>query len=58
MPRQLLSDSPWERVAPLLPGKASDPKRSDKDHREFLDTVLGTARSDTPWRDLSEAFRQ
>ena len=56
MPRRLLRDSPWERIAPLIPGKASDSGRSVRDYREFLDAVLGIARTGAPWRDLPEAF--
>ena len=36
MPRRILSDSQWPRVALLLPGKDGDPGRSARDNREFL----------------------
>ena len=56
MPRRILSDSQWARVAPLLPGKAEDPGRSARDNREFLEAVLWIARTGAPWRDLPDEF--
>ena len=56
MPRRVISDSQWARVAPLLPGKAEDPGRSARDNREFLEAVLWIARTGSPWRDLPEEF--
>ena len=56
MPRRILSDSQWARVAPLLPGKAEDPGRSARDNREFLEAVLWIARTGVPWRDLPDEF--
>ena len=49
MPRRIISDSQWERVAPLLPGKTADPGRSARDNREFLEAVLWIARTGSPW---------
>jgi transposase len=54
--RSVLSDAQWERVAPLLPGKASDPGRSGADNRGFLEAVLWIVRTGAPWRDLHPAF--
>jgi transposase len=54
--RLLLSDGQWERIAPLLPGKAGDPGRSAADNRLFVEAVLWIVRAGTPWRDLPEAF--
>ena len=56
MPRRILSDSQWARVAPLLPGKAEDPGRSARDNREFLEALLWIARTGAPWRDLPDEF--
>ena len=56
MIRLVLSDAQWERVAPLLPGKAGDPGRSAADNRLFLEAVLWMARVGAPWRDLPETF--
>ena len=56
MPRRILSDSQWARVAHLLPGKDGDPGRSATDNREFLEAVLWIARTGSPWRDLPDEF--
>ncbi len=47
MDRYVLSDAQYERIAPLLPGKAGDPGRTAKDSRPF---------TGTPWRDLYPKF--
>jgi transposase len=54
--RLVLKDEQWERIAPLLPGKAGDPGRSGSDNRRFLEAVLWMVRTGAPWRDLPEAF--
>ena len=56
MPRRIISDSQWERVAPFLPGKDGDRGRSARDNREFLEAVLWIARTGAPWRDLPNEF--
>ena len=56
MPRRIISDSQWERVAPLLPGKTADPGRSARDNREFLEAVLWIVRTGSPWRNLPDEF--
>ena len=56
MPRRIISDSQWERVAPLLPGKDGDRGRSARDNREFLEAVLWIARTGAPWRDLPNEY--
>ena len=52
MARKVLTDVQWEKLAPLLPGKASDRGVTAKDSRLFLEAVLWLARSGAPWRDL------
>jgi transposase len=54
--RWVLKDEQWERIAPLLPGKAGDPGRTGSDNRLFLEAVLWMVRTGAPWRDLPEAF--
>jgi transposase len=54
--RNVLSKEQWERVAPLLPSKRSDPGRRAADNRLFLEAVLWIARTGAPWRDLHEQF--
>ena len=56
MSRLVLKDEQWERVAPLLPGKAGDPGRTGSDNRLFLEAVLWMVRTGAPWRDLPEMF--
>lgn len=56
MIRTLLSDAQWERIEPILPGKASDPGRTATDNRLFVEAVLWVARTGIPWRDLPSEF--
>lgn len=51
-----ICDERWARIAPLLPGKASDPGRTAADNRLFLDAVLWIARTGAPWPALPERF--
>ena len=52
MARLILRDDQWERLAPLLPGKASDCGVTAKDNRVFIEAVLWIGRTGAPWRDL------
>ena len=54
--RYELSQAQWERIAPLLPGKAGDPGRTAADNRLFLNGVLWVLRSGAHWRDLPERY--
>lgn len=56
MRRYELREDQWLKIAPLLPGKATDPGRSGQDNRQFVQAVLWIARSGAPWRDLPERF--
>lgn len=56
MHRYAISDERWARIAPLLPGKPSDPGRTARDNRLFLDAVLWVARTGAPWADLPARF--
>ena len=49
-------DIVWGKIAPLLPGKASDSGVTAKDNRLFLEAVLWRVRTGLPWRDLPEGF--
>ncbi|MDE5458899.1 transposase [Bradyrhizobium sp. CSA112] len=42
----------------LCLGKPSDPGRSGKDNRLFVEAVLWIARPGSSWRDLPRAFGQ
>ena len=52
MDRKMLRDDQWERIEPLLPGKATDPGCTAKDNRLFVESVLWIMRTGSPWRDL------
>jgi putative transposase len=54
--RYELSEAQWERIARLLPGKASDPGRTGSDNRLFVNGVLWVLRSGAHWRDLPERY--
>src|SRR3954466_9025388 len=54
--RFVVGDAAWEKVAPLLPGKASDPGATARDNRLFLEAVLWRVRAGAPWRDLPGDF--
>ena len=56
MPRMMLRDDQYERVALLLPGKAGDRGRTAADNRLFVEAVLWMARTGAPWRDLPAEF--
>ena len=49
---KLLSDSQYQKIAPLLPGKSGDPGRAGTDNRKFVEAVLWIVRTGAPWRDL------
>ena len=54
--RFVVSDTVWEKIAALLPGKKSDRGVTAKDNRLFLEAVLWRARAGLPWRDLPTEF--
>ncbi|GAB3832971.1 hypothetical protein GCM10028895_51410 [Pontibacter rugosus] len=45
MRRYEINDYDWQRLSPLLPGKSSDVGRTARDNRQFINAVLGIARS-------------
>ena len=51
-----MTDAQWVKMEPLCLGKPSDPGRSGKDNRLFVEAVLWIARTGSPWRDLPRAF--
>ena len=54
--RYELSDAQWDRIASLLPGKASDPGRTGSDNRLFVNGCLWVLRSGAHWHDLPERY--
>ena len=56
MIRRELTDGQWSRIEGLVAGKQGDRGRSGADNRLFVDAVLWTARTGSPWRDLPAEF--
>jgi len=54
--RFVVSDRLWVKLAPQLPGKASDSGVTAKDTRLFLEAVFWRVRTGSPWRDLPLEF--
>jgi len=54
--RYELTQAQWERIAPLLPGKSTDPGRTAVDNRLFVNAVLWILRSGAFWQHLPERY--
>lgn len=54
--RYELTQAQWERVAPMLPGKATDPGRTAADNRLFVNGVLWVLRSGAFWQHMPERY--
>ena len=54
--RYELTQAQWERIAPMLPGKAADPGRTGGDNRLFVNGCLWVLRSGAHWCDLPERY--
>ena len=54
--RHELTDAQWQRIEPLLPGKAGDPGRTAADNRLFVNAVIFVLKTGIPWEDLPERF--
>ena len=54
--RYELSDTQWQRIAHLLPGKPGDRGRTGADNRLFINAVLWVLRSGAWWQDLPERY--
>lgn len=50
--RKLLRDDQWNKLEPLLPGKAGDRGATARDNRLFIEAVLWIGRTGSPWRAL------
>ena len=51
-----LTDSQWERLAPLLPPQKPRTGRPAKDHRTVVEAICWLGRSGAPWRDLPAEY--
>ncbi len=54
--RYALRDDQWQRIEPLLPGRAGQVGVTARDNRLFVDAVLYRYRAGIAWRDLPERF--
>lgn len=54
--RHELTDEQWQRIKDHLPGKATDPGRTARDNRLFVNAVLFVLKTGIPWADLPERF--
>ena len=54
--RLVLSDVAGERMAPLIIGRPDQKGSTCRDNRMFVEGVLWTVRTGSPWHDLPEAF--
>ena len=54
--RHAISDSDWERIKDLLPGRPGQTGWLGVDNRRFIDALLWIAKTGAPWRDLPERF--
>ena len=54
--RFVLSGAVWNKMAPHLPGKATDRGVTAKDNRLFMEALLWRVRTGSPWRDLPSDF--
>ena len=50
--RHDISDSIWDRICDLLPGRSGHVGRPCVDNRLFIDAVFWILRTGAPWRDL------
>jgi transposase len=56
MKRKELTNTPWERLQPLLPPQKPQTGRPAVDHRRLLNGILWILRTGAPWRDLPERY--
>lgn len=56
MDRYVLTDAQWAKIEPHFLGKATDPGRTGRNNRLFLEAVLWIARTGSPSRDLPAHF--
>ena len=54
--RFVIGDGAWEKMAPHLPGKATDCGVTAADNRLFMEALLWRVRTGSPWRDLPSGF--
>ena len=53
---EVLTDSVWERIAPLLPSSDGRRGRPFRDHRQVVEGIVYRYRTGIAWRDLPAEF--
>jgi len=53
---QMLSDSQWDLIAPMLPARTGRQGRPFADARTMLEAIIHRYRCIDPWRDLAEVY--
>jgi putative transposase len=56
MAQSILTDAQWDKIEPLLPGRAGGLGRRARDNRLFVEAVLWIGRTDMPWVHLPAEF--
>jgi transposase len=56
MERFALTDAQWAKMEPHCLGKPTDPGRSGRDNRLFVEAALWSVRTGAPWRDPPASF--
>jgi putative transposase len=56
MARSFLTDSMWERLAPLLPPETGGPGPHRISNRLIVEAILWKHRTGAPWRDMPSEF--
>lgn len=54
--RHELTDTQWEKIKSILPGKKSDPGRTARNNRLFVNAVIYVLKTGIPWADLPGRF--
>ena len=50
------SDSQWNKIKDILPGKETDPGRTGIDNRRFIEAIMWLARNGARWRALPPEY--
>ncbi len=56
MHRHKLTDTQWERIEGMLPGRAGSVGVTAKDNRLFVNAIFWINRTGCPWRDLPQRY--
>lgn len=51
-----LREDQWRRIKDALPGKTSDPGRTARDNRRFVEAVMWVGKNGARWRSLPKGY--